>query len=65
MRLYLINNILRAYIEIPSDLLIFSLKQAFLRHRWSFDHDLECIEQNETAEANLVKKGYTCLPHLF
>lgn len=56
---------LRAYIEIPADLLIFSLKQAFLRHKWSFDHDLECIEKNETAEANLVKKGYICLPHLF
>ena len=56
---------LRAYIEIPSDLLIFSLKQAFLRHRWSFYHDLECIEKNETAEANLIQKGYTCLLHLF
>jgi hypothetical protein len=56
---------LRAYIEIPIDLLIFSLKQAFLRHRWSFDHDLECIEKNETAEAKLIQKGYTCLPHLF
>jgi len=56
---------LRAYIEIPTDLLIFSLKQAFLRHRWSFDHDLECIEKNETAEAKLIQKGYICLAHLF
>jgi hypothetical protein len=56
---------LKAYIEIPIDLLIFSLKQGFFHHRWSFDHDLECIEKNETAEAKLIQKGYTCLPHLF
>ena len=65
MRLYLINNMLKAYIDIPVDLLIFSLKQAIYIHKWRFEHQLECIEQNETAEANLVKKGYTCLPHLF
>lgn len=56
---------LRAYIEIPIDLLIFSLKQAIYLHKWRFDHQLEYIEKNETAEANLIKKGYVCLPHLF
>lgn len=56
---------LKAYIDIPIDLLIFSLKQAIYIHKWRFEHQLECIEQNETAEAKLIQKGYTCLPHLF
>jgi hypothetical protein len=65
MRLYLINNLSEVYIQTSEDILMYVLKQAFLKHRWSFDHNLECLEINEKTTAKLIKQNYKEIPHLF
>ena len=65
MRLYLINNLFQVYVQTSEDILMYVLKQAFLKHRWSFDDNLECLEINEKTTANLIKQNYKEIPHLF
>jgi hypothetical protein len=65
MKLYLINNLLKIYIETSDDTLMHLLKTAFLKYKWSFENNLECKEKNETNRLILVKKEYKECPYLF